>query len=149
MAMYNFRLQTVLDVKKIFEDKALAEFSEQQRELQKEKDALKKIEEQKIKLINAVREIQGKSVNIYEIILKSSDVKQCRKKEVEQCERVSEAGRKVDEKREELLEASKNRKMMEILKTKDFDKFQADANLLERTSIDEMAIVRHNRKEKT
>jgi len=149
MNMFNFHLQTILDVRKIFEDKALAEFSEQQRELQKEKEALKKIETEKINLINAVRDLQGKSVNIYEIILKSTNVKQCRKKEAEQEIRVTEAGRKVDEKRDELLEASKKRKMMEILKTKAFNKHQAEKNLFERSSIDEMAIVRHNRKEKS
>jgi flagellar FliJ protein len=147
--MFNFHLQTILDVRKIFEDKALAEFSEQQRELQKEKEALKKIEEEKIRLINAVRDLQGKSVNIYEIILKSTNVKQCRKKEAEQEKRVTEAGRKVDEKREELLEAAKKRKMMEILKDKAINRHQTSANLLERSSIDEMAIVRHNRKEKS
>lgn len=148
MAMFNFRLQTILDVRKIFEDKAITEFSSQQKEFQKEKEALRKIEEQKIKLINTIREMQGKSVKIYEIILKSSNIKQCQKKEAQQKERVHEVSRKVDKKREELLEASKKRKMMEILKTKDFEKFKADANLLERLSIDEMAIVRHNRREK-
>ena len=35
---------------------------------------------------------------------------------------------------------------MEILKTKQFEQHQSDANLLERTAIDEMAIVRHNRR---
>jgi flagellar FliJ protein len=147
--MFNFRLQTILDVRKIFEDKALAEFSAQQKELQKEQAALKKIEEQKIHLINTIREMQGKTVNIYDIILKSSNIKQCRKKEAEQQERVEEETRKTDKKREELLEASKKRKMMEILKTKDFEKFNADANLLERSNIDEMAIVRYNRKERS
>lgn len=146
--MFNFRLQTVLDVRKTFEEKALAEFSEQQKEFLKEKDALKTIEQQKIKLIDAIRKIQGKSVNIYEIILKSSSIKQCHKKEAIQKQRVYEASQKVDKKREELIETSKKRKIMEILKTKQFEKYKTDLGMIERAAIDEMAIVLHNRREK-
>ncbi|MBN1380278.1 MAG: flagellar export protein FliJ [Deltaproteobacteria bacterium] len=142
-------MQTILDVKKTFEDKALTEFSEQQKEFEHEKETLKKIKEQKIKLINSFRELKGQSTNIYEIILRSSNIKQCQKNEALQKERVQSAGVKVDQKREALLEATQKRKMMEILKSKAFEKFKANEIRLERTAIDEMAIVRHNRRERT
>lgn len=147
--MFNFRLQTVLNVRKTFEDKVLTEFSEQQKELEREKVALKKIVEHKHRLINTFREMQGKSVNIYEIVLRSSNIKQCQKNEVLQKERVQDAGQKVDKKREELLEATQKRKIMENLKSKEFEKYKSNEMLLERIAIDEMAIVRHNRKERT
>lgn len=144
--MFNFRFQNVLDVRKIYEEKALAEFAAQQQELQKEQEALKKIEEQKLKLINDIRDMQGKSLNIFEIVLGSSNFKQCRKRESEQKERIAEEKKKTDRKREELLEASKKRKMMEKLRSNDFEKFSALSNLLEQAAIDEMAIVRHKRR---
>ena len=49
-------------------------------------------------------------------------------------------------KKEALFDAIKKRKSMEILKTRQYDQHQSDLNLIERTAIDEMVLVRHNRK---
>jgi flagellar protein FliJ len=145
--MFNFRLQTILDVRKTMEDKALSEFSEQKKEFQKEKELLQSIQHQKKRLIDALRELQGKTVNVSEINMNSEGIKRCQKNEAIQKEQVLEAKKKLNTKREELLEASKKRKTMEILKTKQFERYKSDANLVERTNADEMVIVRHNRKE--
>jgi flagellar export protein FliJ len=72
--------------------------------------------------------------------------KQCMKSETLQKEQVREAEKMVAIKRESLFDAIKKRKSMEILKTKQHNQHQSDLNLLERTAIDEMVIVRHNRK---
>ena len=45
--MFNFKLQTILDVRKTLEDKVLQEFSEQQKELQRENEHLKSIQQAK------------------------------------------------------------------------------------------------------
>jgi flagellar protein FliJ len=146
--MFNFRLQTILDVRKTMEDKALSEFSEQKKEFQKEKEILRSIQNQKKKLIDALREIQGKTVNISEINTNSESIKRCQKNEAVQKERVLEAKKRVNIKREELLDATKKRKAMEILKSKQFERYKSDANIVERTAVDEMVIVRHNRMER-
>jgi flagellar FliJ protein len=144
--MFNFKLQTILDVRKTLEDKGLQEFSQQQRELQKENERLQSIQLQKTALIDELRNVQGKTVNISEITMNAEYTKQCMKSEALQKEQVEEAEKMVEIKRETLLEAMKKRKSMEILKTKRYNQHRSDLNLIERTAIDEMAIVRHNRK---
>jgi flagellar FliJ protein len=144
--MFNFKLQTILDVRKTLEDKAVSEFSEQRRALQKEKEAFNSIRLQKKELIDTLREIQGKKVNIVEITINSESIKRYQQDESVQKERVKEAKVKVNIKREELFEATKKRKAMEVLKTRQFEEYQFGVNLLERTAIDEMSIVRHNRR---
>jgi flagellar export protein FliJ len=144
--MFNFKLQTILDVRKTLEDKVLQEFSQQQKELQKENEQLQSIQLQKTALIDELRNVKGKTVNISEITAKAEYTRQCMKGEELQKEQVKEAARMTDIKKEALFDAIKKRKSMEILKTRQHNQHQSDLNLLERTAIDEMALVRHNRK---
>jgi flagellar export protein FliJ len=69
-----------------------------------------------------------------------------RKQEEIQREQVKEAVKRVDLKREALFEAMKQRKSMEKVKSRRFEQHLAETDLLERTAIDEMVIVRHNRR---
>jgi flagellar export protein FliJ len=144
--MFNFKLQTILDVRKIMEEKFLQEFSQQQRECQKENERLQTIQQQKTALIEELRNVQGKSVNVSEITMNVEHIKQCIKKEAVQQEQVKEAERLTEVKKEALFEAIGKRKSMENLRARQFGQHQSDMNLIERTAIDEMAIVRHNRK---
>jgi flagellar export protein FliJ len=144
--MFNFELQTILDVRKTLEDKVLQEFSQQQRELQKENEQLQSIQQQKRTLIDELRNVQGKTVSVTEITMNAERIQGCMKSEELQKEQVKKAVRITEIKKEALFDAIKKRKSMEILKTKQHNQHQFDLNLVERTAIDEMALVRHNRK---
>jgi flagellar export protein FliJ len=144
--MFNFELQTILDVRKTLEDKILQEFSQQQRELQREDERLQSIRQQKRDLIDQLRSVQGKTVNVSEISRNAEGIQGCLKSEQIQKEQVDKATRMTEIKKEALFDAIKKRKSIEILKTKQFNQYQSDLNLLERSAIDEMALVRHNRK---
>lgn len=145
-AMFNFKLQSILDVRKTLEDKVLQEFSEQQKELCKENEHLKSIQKQKKVFIDELRNVQGKKVNVAEITMNTTGIQICQKNESIQKEQVREAAKRVDIKREALCEAITKRKALEILKTKQHERHQSDSNLIERKAIDEMVIVRHNRR---
>lgn len=144
--MFNFKLQTVLDVRRTLEDKVLQEFSQQQRELQRGNELLQSIERQKMALIDELRNVQGKTVNVFEITMNADAIKHCLKNETFQRAQVKETARIAGIKGEALLEAIKKRKSMEILETRQYNQHQSDLKLLERTAIDEMALVRHIRK---
>lgn len=144
--MFHFELQTILDVRKTLEDKVLQEFSRQQRELQKENEQLQAIQRQKRALIDELRDVQGKTVNVTEITMNAEWMKGCLKSEEFQEEQVKRAAQMTNMKKEALFDAIKKRKSMEILKTKQFNQHQLDLNLAERTAMDEIALVRHNRK---
>ena len=145
--MFRFRLQSVLDVKIMQEDMAQSNFSNQQRVLDKEKEDLLAIQRHKKALIDTLRDTRGKRVSLSELVLHAVGVEQCMKSEERQAGRVREAAAESDRQREALLEAAQKRKAMEVLKTKMQQKHQFDADLLERAAIDEMAIVRHQRRE--
>jgi flagellar protein FliJ len=146
--MFNFKLQSVLNVRKTQEDELLQEFSEKQKELRREHERLKSIQQEKMLLIDELRNVQGKTVNVAEIVMNTDGIKRYQKSEISQKEQVMEASKKVEEKREALFEAIKKRKTLENLKSKQSELHQSEANLLERTVIDEMAIVRYNRRER-
>lgn len=144
--MFNFELQTILEVRKTLEDKILQEFSQQQRELQRENAQLQSIRQQKSDLIDQLRGVQGKTVNVSQITRNAEGIQGCLKSEEMQKAQVDKTARMTEIKKEALFDAIKKRKSIEILKTKQFTQYQSDLNLLERSAIDEMAIVRHNRK---
>lgn len=144
--MFNFKLQTILDVRKTLEDKVLQEFSQQQRELQRENEKLQSIQRQTTVLIHELRNVQGKTVNVAEITMNTEYIKQCLKSAALQKEQIKETEKRTEIKKEALFDAIKKRKSMEILKARQYHQHQSDLNLLERTEIDEMVLVRHNRK---
>lgn len=146
-SMFRFKLQTILDVRKTMEDKVFSELSEKRRALQKEKETFQSIQLKKKELIDTFRELRDKKVAIGDITMHSDNIKRCQKDESVQKERVREAKLKVNMKKEELVEATKIRKAMEVLKTRQYEEYQSDMNMRERTAIDEMAIVRHNRRQ--
>jgi flagellar protein FliJ len=144
--MFKFKLQTILDVRKMLEDKSLQEFTQKQKEFQRENEQLQSIQQQKTVIIDELRNVQGKTVNVSEIKMNVDYMKQCLKRETLQIEQVKEAEKMAKIKKEALFDAIKKRKSMEILKARQFDQHQSHLNLIERTAIDEMALIRHNRK---
>lgn len=146
--MFRFRLQSVLDVKIMLEGLAKTNLASQQRVLEKEKEELLAIRLQKNRLIETLREAGGKRISLADLVLDTAGVKQWLKCEEVQAGRVAEAAAESDRQREALLAAAQKRKAMEILKAKKVQQHQAHADLLERAAIDEMAIVRHQRRER-
>jgi len=144
--MFKFKMQTILDVRKMLEDKSLQEFAQKQKEFQRENEQLQSIQRQKTVIIDELRNVQGKTVNVSEIKMNVDYMKQCLKRETLQQEQVKEAEKMAKIKKEALFDAIKKRKSMEILKARQFDQHQSHLNLIERTAIDEMALIRHNRK---
>jgi flagellar export protein FliJ len=144
--MFNFRMQTILDVRKTLEEKIIFEFSERQKELRQETETLQLLQQQKAELIDTLRNIQDQKVPIIEIAMQSAMIKRRRKEEELQKETVRNVTNRVDKKRDELLEARKKKKAMEIYKTRHFEKYQAEERIHERTTIDELVVTGHNRR---
>ena len=141
-------MQTVLDVRKTIEEKIISEFSDEQKKLQQETEALQLILEQKTDMIEALRNIQNQKIPVIEIAMQSAVIKKCQQQAAQQRETVRDCAVKVEKKRDKLLEATKKKKVMEICKTRHFDKYKAEERTLERTTIDELVIAGHNRRNK-
>jgi flagellar export protein FliJ len=146
--MFRFPLQSVLDVKIMQEDMAQSQFARQLEALAKEREDLLAIQQQKKQLIDTLRDTRGKRISLPEFLLDTTGVKQCLKGEEMQQTRVQRAAAESDRQREALLEAAQKRKAMEIMKTKMQQKHHVAAEQLERAAVDEMASVRHQRRER-
>ena len=94
VAVFNFKLQSILNVRKTQEDKLLQEFSEKQKDLRKEHEHLKLIQQEKKLLIDELRNVQGKTVNVTEIAMNTEGIKRHQKSEILQKEQVREAQKK-------------------------------------------------------
>ncbi len=137
MKNFEFKLEKVLNVREIEEDLA-------QNELVKAHHKARKIE----KNINDLNEIQNETYNFLRRdnvdpakSLQARRYLNVNRTKINKAERRLEKQDKiVDEKREEVVEKSQNRKMLETLKEKAADKFYKKALEKEQKELDELAI---------
>jgi flagellar FliJ protein len=92
------------------------------------------------KLLGELHEKQKKHITISEIILYLSFIEQLSKNLEKQEERVLDAEKKVDTKREDLIEAMKKRKTVEKLKEKGLKAYRQDLLKKEMNFLNEVAI---------
>jgi flagellar FliJ protein len=145
--MFTYNLQSVLEYRQSIEEKKLTEFSEAERNLQKEKDRLKGIREQQQALVEELKALKDRECNSRDIALFLKYAEELQKKENRQIEVVREATAAFEEKRKELLEAVKKRKMMETHKDHQFQDYKSDLIAAERRETDDISIQRFARRE--
>jgi len=144
MAKFNFKLQSVLDLKIQMEDNKKNEFGSAVQKLEYEKKVLENIKHEKEKNIDVFgNELKNKAkvstirqINNYICLLGQ-------KIEVQK-ENVNKASDIVDKKREELLEAVKERKIMDKLKEKEYCLFLKQELKEEQKIIDEIISFKHS-----
>jgi len=146
--MFTYNLQSVLEYRQSLEEKKLTEFSGQERILRREKEILKGIREKQQILVEELRALKDKECTSRDIALSLAFMEELQKRENRQIEVVREATALFEEKRKDLLEAVKKRKMMEIHKEYQFREYKADLVLSERRETDELSIQRFVRRER-
>jgi flagellar protein FliJ len=145
--MFVFKLQTVLDTKKIIEEQKLTEFSEKKNQLKEEIKVLKDIQWERILLVGQLRDTQHLIRHLRDIELQITYIDACTEKEKRQKKVIEGVTKEVEKKRIALMEAMKERKVMENLKDRDMQEFRASEDMQERITTDETAILRFRRTE--
>jgi len=145
--MFVFKLQAVLDTKKIIEEQKLTEFSEKKNQLNEEKKVLNDIQQERILLVDQLRDSQHLIRHMRDIELQITYIDVCTEKEKKQKGVIEGVTKEVEERRIALLEAMKERKVMENLKDRDVEEFKASEVMQERITTDETAILRFRRTE--
>jgi flagellar protein FliJ len=145
--MFTYNLQSVLEYRQNIEEKKLTEFSEAERNLQKEKDRLNGIREQQQTLVEELKALKNRECDSRDIALSLKYTEELQKRENRQIEVVQEATAAFEEKRRELLEAVKQRKMMETHKDHQFQDYKADLISAERRESDDISIQRFTRRD--
>lgn len=122
MERFKFKFQGVLNYKQIVEDMKSVEFINANNELKKEEKILQVAINQK-KDLNEQKNQSMKSTTIKNLRYLNNFIDHTNKKIKEQNERIKVAEDKANEKKRELVDASKEKKMIEKLKSKEYEDF--------------------------
>ncbi len=144
--MFRFNLETLLKYRTMIEEKAVLEFSEKVRILEKEKGVLEGINRQRGTIMLQFLESQGGDLSAADISTFVSYLHELKRKEQEQEAVVRRSAAEVEQKRKALVEAMKKRKVMETLRDKRYQAYRADQGLREFKELDEMGVIGHGRK---
>ena len=134
-----FRFETLLKVHKNRENllqKELGDILAHKQTQQNRQDLLKNTRENKINQVNQ-RITQDTTIDthfLYDMFFKGNSFQNNRQKKI-----ISEIDTRAEAKREELVEASRKRRTMEILKDRDSEQYRSKLAKLETESMDEIA----------
>ena len=134
-----FRFETLLKVHKNRENllqKQLGDILAHKQKQQSRQDLLKDARKNEIKLVNQ-RMTKDTSINTYVLYNKFFDGNYLQNNRQETI--ISEIDTRAEAKREELVEASRKRRTMEILKDRDLEQYRSKLAKLETESMDEIA----------
>ncbi len=143
--MYRFNLQVVLDYRKRIEEGLQIELSQIQRELEKEKQLLLAYRREKNYYEEELVKREEKEINVNEALLYRDYLRGMRIKIKEQRDIVAKAKGDFDIKQNELLNATKKRKVLEKVKEKEWKRFKENIERRERILVDEVGMRKYQR----
>tara|TARA_B100001029_G_C15028153_1_gene435047 strand:+ start:137 stop:577 length:441 start_codon:yes stop_codon:yes gene_type:complete len=133
---YKFSYQKILDVRQIQEDQKSSEFTSAKNELKIEKEKLSKLEKEKS---TVMKNNVNNSQSSLDLLRKNSFMNKVNENIDKQKVRVIKKERTLSNKKSELLEASKSKKIMDKLKESDLKKYKNEQNKNEQNQIDEIS----------
>ena len=143
--MYRFNLQVLLDYRKRVEEGLQIELSQIQRALEKEKQMLLSYQREKSHYEDELLRREEREINVNQAILYRDYLKGMRVKIRGQREIVAKIKVNLDKKQEELLDATKKRKVLEKVKEKGWKRYMDRLQRRERILIDGIGIRKYQR----
>ena len=144
--MYKFSLESVLNHRSFTVENLQKELAILEKILSGEKRKLRSYKKAKYEFLSELQKKEEEGVTISEIVLYSSFVERLSMDIIEQRERIVEAVRKVDLKRDDLIEAMKKMKMLDKLKEKERKAYRQEVMKKEQRFLDEVATNRFTRR---
>lgn len=145
MKKFVFKLKPVLHQRQRKEDILKKELAEARRALEVERERLAALNERLQGLHAALREKQLSMTETAEVAVHTKFIERIEREIEVQLARVTDLAAEVRAAQERLLEAAKDRKVLEKLEEKQLHEFKQEAERVEQGVIDEIATVRHNR----
>jgi flagellar FliJ protein len=142
---YKFSLEPVLNYREIQEDLAQKRLAAAQREEARRRAALMGLHQRRELLMREMADSQSGVVNlacVHRCIDYMAYLLECIDRGSKE---VDELAQVVEERRRELVEASKEKKAIERMKERDFRQYLVETRALEQKFIDEVATIRHTR----
>lgn len=148
MGKFNYRLQSILNLKMKMETLAKQDFSAAMAALNRETDRLDLLIRRKEEYEDRGQELLQDKLTVRDIIENNRSIERMKEAIEEQQARVEKARKKVAVEREKLSEAMKERKVQENLREKAFAEYLQEEKRGEGRETDELTSYRYSRKEK-
>ena len=146
MAKFKYRFQTLLNVKENMEKNVKNELGIAVQELEKQKEILRKLQYEIESQENEYRYEGERKTVILKLRQRLEYIKLIHERKEQQQQRVKEAKRNVDKIRERLIEAMKEKKVLENLKEKEWIVFKKEQEKLEQLLVDELVNYKESKK---
>jgi len=140
--MFNFRLQPVLDYRKQLEEKRMLEFADTKRRIDYEKETLKKLRRERADLISRLGKMGESKLSAVDASIYLSYISRMKDEENHREDIICQIRKELKEKRAELVDASKKKKILEILKEKRLKEYRLSLISREQKELDEAGIFR-------
>ena len=141
MQKYNFSMEKILDLRSNKEKDEMTRFAALQNELHQQKKLLSNLE----KDMENLNRDGYKKVDVNQLRLNHLYKQNLVNQMDVQSEIIEETSHDLENKRLDLIEAQKDRKIMEKLKEKDFILYKNNVKAMEQKELDEIAIQRYKR----
>lgn len=145
MAKFNFKLQSFLGLKQKIEDQKKNEYGKAIKVLEEEKTKKNKLLNQYLNTINQMKQKIIEGIKPNELQQYNNFISYILKAIQQQEEVIIKAQDLVDKKREELVNAMKDRKMIETLKEHKYEEYVKEEKKLEQKVIDEIVSFKYNK----
>ena len=149
MPRFQFRLQQYLGVKEQIEEQKELEYANALRKLEEEKTKLEEMINQRNEAIESMRRSLLRSISPIEIRRFNNTIERLKHYIIVQQERVKAAEIFAEGKRQELIQAMKDRKALEVVKDKAHEEFMLEMNLAEQKLVDELVSFKYSDRIKT
>ena len=144
MPRFQFRLQQYLRVKEQIEEQKELEYAKALRLVAEEKAKLAEMRQNLAETVESLRKAVSKSIAPMEIRRYNNTIERLKHNIKVQEERVRAAEAHAEEKRQELVQAMKERKALEIVKENQHEEFMREADLAERKQVDELVSFKYS-----
>jgi len=146
MARFQFRLQQFLGIKEQIEDQKELEYAKALRKVEEEKARLSELYAQRESAIEGLRNSLKKAIAPIDIRRYNNSIERLKEYIKVQIERLAAAEAFAEGKRQELVQAMKERKALEIVKENSREEFLREADLTERKQVDELVSFKYTDK---
>ena len=143
MAKFKFRLQDFLTLRERLEEQKKQEYGLAVAKLEREKQTLAALHRDKDRHVNSFREKIHVKIEPFQFQIHNDYIEWLKKKITEQEKVVILAQNHVHQKRQELVEAMKNKKVLEKLREKELAVFFREQTIAEQKILDEVVSYRY------
>lgn len=148
MKRFNFRLKKVLKHREIVENLRKEKLGKAKSELKKERDLLRKMEDTRRRTREELKERRSNLISLPEALIYETYLERMDEEVGLQTTKAAQLSQKVEKTRQDLIEASQEKKIVEKLKERREEEYSNEMKRFEQGISDEASVNQFNRKPK-